>query len=144
MPTGIAPSSTTPASPPPASLTILCISTKRVDRGWLITYFPCSFLRCCRACVLACWGDRLRSDIQYVVDCARTWCSEHRFVFGGPMPCHMLARWGKQRATHRTDPDLRLSRTSVFILHGRRRCRYVHMSCIEEVDSHRSLPRKNV
>eukprot|EP00903_Cladosiphon_okamuranus_P011700 g11004.t2 len=34
----------------------------------------------------------LRSDIQYVVDCARTWCSEHRFVFGGPMPCQMLSR----------------------------------------------------
>ncbi|CAM9101377.1 unnamed protein product, partial [Scytosiphon promiscuus] len=34
----------------------------------------------------------LRSDIQYVVGCARTWCSEHQFVFGTPMPCHMLAR----------------------------------------------------
>ncbi|CAN0390699.1 unnamed protein product [Pylaiella littoralis] len=34
----------------------------------------------------------LRSDIQYVVDCARTWCSEHRFIFGAPMPCHILAR----------------------------------------------------
>lgn len=38
------------------------------------------------------WWRRLRSDIQYVVDCARTWCSEHRFVFGGPMPCQMLSR----------------------------------------------------
>eukprot|EP00752_Nemacystus_decipiens_P012208 g10823.t1 len=34
----------------------------------------------------------LRSDIQYLVECARKWCSEHRFVFGGPMPCQMLAR----------------------------------------------------
>ncbi|CAN0136392.1 unnamed protein product, partial [Ectocarpus sp. 8 AP-2014] len=34
----------------------------------------------------------LRSDIQYVVDCARTWCSEHRFIYGGPMPCPMLSR----------------------------------------------------
>ncbi|CAM9889103.1 unnamed protein product [Ectocarpus sp. 12 AP-2014] len=34
----------------------------------------------------------LRSDIQYVVDCARTWCSEHRFIYGGPMPCQMLSR----------------------------------------------------